>query len=201
MAYKKLSELTTRGQTWNIKVKVMRLWDSVDSATNELLSLDMILMDEHGDAIHASIWKNLIDNYKTQINESSVYVFNNFKVQESHKNHPVCNDLKITFMYNTKVKQVKESAESFPEYNFDFASIDTLQDRANKDQHLSEIREIELLLLGRHKIKLTLWGQLALYFSEDIIGNQTVVIVTSTTVQEYIGNNTNYGIILLFLFI
>jgi hypothetical protein len=40
-------------------------------------------------------------------------------------------------MYNTKVKQVKETAESFPEYYFDFASIDTLQDRANKDQHLS----------------------------------------------------------------
>uniref|UniRef100_A0A0E0LWN2 Replication factor A C-terminal domain-containing protein n=1 Tax=Oryza punctata TaxID=4537 RepID=A0A0E0LWN2_ORYPU len=40
-------------------------------------------------------------------------------------------------MYNTKVKQVKESDESFPEYYFDFASIDTLQDRANKDQHLS----------------------------------------------------------------
>jgi hypothetical protein len=46
MVYKKLSELTTRGHTWNIKVKVMRLWDSVNSATDELLSLDMILMDE-----------------------------------------------------------------------------------------------------------------------------------------------------------
>ncbi|KAF0910071.1 hypothetical protein E2562_001307, partial [Oryza meyeriana var. granulata] len=37
------------------------------------------------------------------------------------------------------------------------------------------------------KIKLTLWGQLAHFLSEDIISNQTVVIVTSTTVQEYIG--------------
>lgn len=92
---------------------------------------------QQGDVIHASIWKKLIDNYKTQINESSVYVFGNFKVQESQKYRPVCNDLKITFMYNTKVKQVKETAESFPEYYFDFASIDTLQDRANKDQHLS----------------------------------------------------------------
>lgn len=96
-----------------------------------------MLFYPQGDVIHASICKNLIDNYKTQINESSVYVFSNFKVQESQKYRPVCNDLKITFMYNTKVKQVKESAESFPEYYFDFASIDTLQKRANKDQHLS----------------------------------------------------------------
>ncbi|KAF0910072.1 hypothetical protein E2562_001308, partial [Oryza meyeriana var. granulata] len=137
MAYKKLSELTTRGQTCNIKVKVMRMWDSINLATDELLSLDMILMDEQGDVIHATKWKNLIDSYKTKINESSVYIFSNFKVQESHRYHPVDNDLKITFMYNTKVKQVKESAESFPKYYFDFATSDTLQDRANKDQHLS----------------------------------------------------------------
>jgi hypothetical protein len=52
------------------------------------------------------------------------------------------------------------------------------------------------------KIRLTLWGQLARFFSEDVIGNQTVVIVTSTTVQEYIGNNTNYGNqIVLFIYI
>ncbi|EEC73230.1 hypothetical protein OsI_07319 [Oryza sativa Indica Group] len=37
------------------------------------------------------------------------------------------------------------------------------------------------------KIRLTLWGQLARFFSEDIIGNQTVIVVTSTTVKEYIG--------------
>ena len=33
MTYKKLSDLTTKGQTWSIKVKVIRVWD-------------MILMDE-----------------------------------------------------------------------------------------------------------------------------------------------------------
>lgn len=46
MAYTKLSELTTRGQTWNIKAKVMRMWDSINPSTDELISIDMILMDE-----------------------------------------------------------------------------------------------------------------------------------------------------------
>ena len=46
MAYKKLRDLTTKEQTISIKLKVMRLWDSFNSATDELLSLDMILMDE-----------------------------------------------------------------------------------------------------------------------------------------------------------
>ena len=53
MAYKKLSNLTTRGQNWNIQVKVMRMWDSVNPTTNELISLDMILMYEH--VYHTSV--------------------------------------------------------------------------------------------------------------------------------------------------
>ena len=47
MTYKKLSDLTTKGQTWSIKVKVTRVWDSINNATDELIRMDMILMDEH----------------------------------------------------------------------------------------------------------------------------------------------------------
>jgi hypothetical protein len=46
MAYKNLSDLNKNGQTWNIKVKVMRLWESVNKKTEELMSFDMLLMDE-----------------------------------------------------------------------------------------------------------------------------------------------------------
>ena len=46
MMYKNLSELTTSGQTGNIKVKVIRMWDSINPSTDELISIDMILMDE-----------------------------------------------------------------------------------------------------------------------------------------------------------
>jgi hypothetical protein len=46
MTYKDLCDLNKNGQTWNIKVKVMRLWESINNRTDELMSLDMILMDE-----------------------------------------------------------------------------------------------------------------------------------------------------------
>uniref|UniRef100_A0A453RNP9 Uncharacterized protein n=1 Tax=Aegilops tauschii subsp. strangulata TaxID=200361 RepID=A0A453RNP9_AEGTS len=42
MAYKKLSELTTRGHTLNNKAKVMRMWDSINPSPDELISIDMI---------------------------------------------------------------------------------------------------------------------------------------------------------------
>ena len=46
MTYQKLSDLTTKRQLWSIKVKVNRVWDSINNATDELISMDMILMDE-----------------------------------------------------------------------------------------------------------------------------------------------------------
>jgi hypothetical protein len=41
-----LSDLSTKQQASNVKVKVMRLWESINNKTEELMSLDMILMDE-----------------------------------------------------------------------------------------------------------------------------------------------------------
>jgi hypothetical protein len=46
MTYINLSDLNKNGQTWNIKVKATRLLESVNNKTEELMSLDMILMDE-----------------------------------------------------------------------------------------------------------------------------------------------------------
>jgi 5S rRNA maturation endonuclease (ribonuclease M5) len=46
MIRKKLSALTTGVQTCTIKVKVIRLWESINNKTDELMSLDMIFIDE-----------------------------------------------------------------------------------------------------------------------------------------------------------
>jgi hypothetical protein len=46
MTFKKLRQLTTNGQSWKVIVKVVRMWESINFASNELMSLDMILIDE-----------------------------------------------------------------------------------------------------------------------------------------------------------
>ncbi|KAM0896059.1 hypothetical protein ACQ4PT_023433 [Festuca glaucescens] len=210
MAYKNLSDLTTSGQTWNIKVKVIRMWDSINPSTDELISIDMILMDDQGDTMHATIWKNMIDTYKSKINEGSVYVFSNFKVVQSTKYRPISNENKITFAYNTKVKEVKGASDDFSDYYFEFATKYTLEERKEKDKQCSDvigllthmkpieskitkrntatdIREIKIMIPEGDKIRITLWGRLAHHLSDDVIGHQTVVIVTSTMVQIFYG--------------
>jgi hypothetical protein len=42
-----------------------------------------------------------------------------------------------------------------------------------------------------HKIRITLWGELAHFLSEDVIGKHTVLIVTSTMVEGLQGNLFN----------
>jgi hypothetical protein len=46
MTFKELRQLTTNGQSWKIKVKVVRMWESINFASDELMTLDMILIDE-----------------------------------------------------------------------------------------------------------------------------------------------------------
>ena len=77
-------------------MKVIRVWDSINNATDKLISMDMILMDEQviflpiflfvyiilillnycifeqNDTIHATIWKGLLNTYRPQINEDFI---------------------------------------------------------------------------------------------------------------------------------
>ena len=45
-------ETSTRDQNWDVSVKVTRTWDIIDPTTDELMSLDVVLMDVQVYAIH-----------------------------------------------------------------------------------------------------------------------------------------------------
>jgi hypothetical protein len=79
----------------------------------------------------------LIDTFKTQIKENYIYAIKNFKVQQSTIYCPVDNELKIVFMYNTKVKEVKEASNLFPKFYFEFARAEVLLERENKGTQCS----------------------------------------------------------------
>jgi hypothetical protein len=139
----------------------MRLWESVNNKTEELMSLDMTLMDDkisflytcminflkfcnlhnlltlffiQGDVIHATIWKSLIDTFKIVLKENCMYTIKNFKVQQSTIYRPVENEFHIVFVYNTSVKEVTEAFTRFPQFYFEFATTDTLRERESKDK-------------------------------------------------------------------
>jgi hypothetical protein len=49
MTHTLLSDLSIKQQSWCVKVKIMRLWESINNRTHELMNLDMVLMDEKVD--------------------------------------------------------------------------------------------------------------------------------------------------------
>ena len=66
---------------------------------------------EQNDTIHATIWKSLLNTYRPQINEGSIYVFSNFKLEGFIRYRPLSNEKKIVFTYNTMVKEVNEPSK------------------------------------------------------------------------------------------
>ena len=111
-----------------------------------------------GHTVHATIWKNLIDTYRAKINEGSIYAFSNFKVVDSTKYRPVSNEIKIIFLFNIKLKEMKGSSDNFPDYYFEFANKDTLQERLEKDQQCSAMLIVIFLLQsGQFNYKAICW--------------------------------------------
>jgi len=100
-----------------------------------------------GETIRATIWKNLIDNYKPRIIEGSIYALSNFKVQEDARYRPIKNLLKIVFVYNTNVKELDADSDNFRKYYFEFASRDTLLEQKNIYKQCSGICIINILKL------------------------------------------------------
>jgi hypothetical protein len=48
MAYTSLNQISAEKDTWNVKVRIIRMWDAVNIANDhELISLDMIMADEN----------------------------------------------------------------------------------------------------------------------------------------------------------
>jgi hypothetical protein len=46
MSYNTLKQISTDKDTWIIKVRIARMWDAINTNTNQLISIDMILVDE-----------------------------------------------------------------------------------------------------------------------------------------------------------
>jgi hypothetical protein len=81
---------------------------------------------------HCTIWKNLIETYRTRIEENEMYIINNFNVQEATTYRPVNNELRIIFVFSTSVKEVKQSLIKYPKHYFEFATRNPLIERENK---------------------------------------------------------------------
>ncbi|KAM3232925.1 hypothetical protein P3L10_018284 [Capsicum annuum] len=68
-----ISDITITKMHWKLKVLVVRLWEVKDRFNpNALYAIEMILQDEHGNRIQASICSSMLKQFKSNIKEHDV---------------------------------------------------------------------------------------------------------------------------------
>jgi hypothetical protein len=103
--FSSISEISTEKTFWNLKAKVIRVWQVPDFNRNTLpFSSEMVLMDEAGNRIHATIKKTLLYKFKNDIFEGKCYSFENMGVANNGGNYRTTrHTFKLNFQFSSKV--------------------------------------------------------------------------------------------------
>ncbi|XP_023882276.1 replication protein A 70 kDa DNA-binding subunit C [Quercus suber] len=207
--YNLLDEIDTEKDDWNIRVRVTRMWEVLNIKTNsELMSVDLVLLDEKDNLIHASIRKSFV-NHVRDIQEGKIYRIKYFGVVENKDAYRIVNHkYMIRFYATTSVKLLETNDELIAKQKFELVPFDELKYLADKNTTLTDVigeivgispmekievrgkklnkRLIELQDNRREKIRITFWDKFAEAINEDICFDNSmrpIIIITSTTVN------------------
>ncbi|KAL6495845.1 hypothetical protein OROGR_030408 [Orobanche gracilis] len=79
--YDKISDLNPIRDNWSILVRIIRLW--VVRVGNQITAIEMILMDDKGSRIEATVRKYLAHKYERLLREGFVYAIRNFTLADN----------------------------------------------------------------------------------------------------------------------
>lgn len=109
-----LSDIKPGKEAWRIRVRVVRLW-KVPGFLNpgQTNSLEMVLVDEKGVKIHASVRRQLLYLFEGKLFEGQVYKMSFFGVVPvSGSYRTACHEFKLMFQMKTKVQVTECSSIS-----------------------------------------------------------------------------------------
>ncbi|KAL1806428.1 hypothetical protein ACET3Z_029496 [Daucus carota] len=124
-----LDNLDSSKYEWNIKVRVIRVWDSYSTrGKKEFKGRNMLLLDDKHNRMHAFIWPNYFEEFKNSLQEGKIYAIRNFAVKNYRKESLRCtkSDKQIWFSNYTKVTPalIDERSEKMIRQNeFDFFDL------------------------------------------------------------------------------
>ncbi|XVF55778.1 hypothetical protein PTKIN_Ptkin06aG0064600 [Pterospermum kingtungense] len=217
MSYQPLSELAIGKLIGDIRVRILLKWFGINFKKNQMITFDLLLMDEKGTVLQASMTKTHSDSFDSNIKEGSIYVISNFKVTRPKPSFNVISaPYMITISRETLFVQIELNDLIIPAYHFEFAEFDTLQSRAKNNYILTDViglitsisklskvyvsnnpkqvarRIVQLKNLRGEMMTATLWGDFALIVDDQLIGQGTnrILILAAATVNEFCGKNS-----------
>ncbi|XP_045821940.1 uncharacterized protein LOC123914810 [Trifolium pratense] len=138
----KISEITSGKIDFQLRVRVINLWSTPDRANpTEDGALHMIFLDKDCGKIYATVRKDLLAQFKDDIEEGAAYVMERFMVAKndsSFKSTP--HKHKLNFMRGTKLIKVK--ATEIPSNHFNFMPFHEILTSTKEDQILDVIGHV-----------------------------------------------------------
>ncbi|KAJ1259649.1 hypothetical protein BS78_10G172100 [Paspalum vaginatum] len=220
MQFALLPSLRLRDRGAVIRVRVCRKWEYCGrTGDGELVHVDLVLIDEKGNAMYAEIPAKDAEEKSSLVQEGSIYIISRFRVSNAKDTYmPVPGNYMIEFNFYTEVQPVPEDAVIMPELVYHLTPFSQLERHAGdqsrfidvvgvlveisdaKTMHLTNSaapvisRDIVLRDLTHFEIKVTLWGDRASSFDIDAIydpneSEPIVVLLVGTVVKTYIGQH------------
>ncbi|XP_074323412.1 replication protein A 70 kDa DNA-binding subunit D-like [Apium graveolens] len=129
-----IEDLDQSTTNWKIKARVTRMWTSVSSENGSVKGYNVILLDDDNNHVHAFVYPNIWNGFKTPVIEGGVYVFDQFSVKDAVGNLKlVQTDICIRFSQYTTVTAVEDNG-MIPAYKFEFLDLGDLFAEASKYQ-------------------------------------------------------------------
>uniref|UniRef100_A0A175YHE3 Replication protein A 70 kDa DNA-binding subunit B/D first OB fold domain-containing protein n=1 Tax=Daucus carota subsp. sativus TaxID=79200 RepID=A0A175YHE3_DAUCS len=172
--------------------------------------MDMVLIDEKGNLMHASVPRHLVSRFKRHVSECKLYSLRNVKITtNTYPYRPLASDKKLLFLATIEVVKLDADAVRIGMHGFQFVSLPVLQARADDVTILSadivgcfygygEVETVGARLKRKRDIKIftdysvtstiTLWGKLGELFDPTLYtqdGGPYVMVVTSVSVKTY----------------
>ncbi|XP_021745324.1 replication factor A protein 1-like [Chenopodium quinoa] len=138
MAFTMISDLTPLKESWRIKARIVRLWYQPDySNIKKINSLELILVDEKGSNLQATIEESLIRRFEGLVKKGTSRIISSFGMITNAGKH-LAHAYKVNFYYRTIVRDCEDA--QLPQYRFDFVSFDKIL-----KQHINEVILVDVI--------------------------------------------------------
>ncbi|CAN6197918.1 unnamed protein product [Urochloa humidicola] len=221
MEYSLLSQINPTRHNWCIKVRVVRMWKiSGTSKGRAFTAMELVLVDEEGVGITASIGQKDLTKFVDSLVEGRCYMIKKFQVsRQARKLSAVPNSQTIFFTSWTTVEELPtEFSANVPLYIFNFVDFEDLDRKDRKGHGLVDVigqltvihpvvqtsglngpstrRSVELRDLSDRLLPITLWGEHATSFEDEFLietigkDEPVVIIFAGMQVKTYLGDIT-----------
>ncbi|KHN28785.1 hypothetical protein glysoja_040219 [Glycine soja] len=101
-----ISELHTRKGTWKIVIRITDLWQV--QKQNSKQAIEMVLMDQTGTKIGATLWQELFIELRDKLHYGSSYLIKNLRIVDNQSEYRVSPiPLLVYFLKTTSVKEIQ----------------------------------------------------------------------------------------------